>query len=226
MIQFNLLPQVKLEFIKARRIKRLVVLFSCVAAVVILAVMLNLLLYVNVYQKNHISNLDRQIQSSTTSLKNTTDLSQALTVENQINTIPGLYKNNPVASRLFNYLSEIIPSQASVSSINLNFPTNSVTLSGNANNLITVTGLVDTLKSATYQISSTTPAQNAFSQVVLSSFGYSETGGATYGITADFAPAIFSNTNTVTSLSIPNVVVNRSTSLFEEPSATNAQNSN
>ena len=51
MIQFNLLPDVKQEYLKAKRTKQLVVLVSIIASATALTVLLLLFISVNVVQK-------------------------------------------------------------------------------------------------------------------------------------------------------------------------------
>jgi len=61
MIEFNLLPEVKLEYIKVNRIKRLVVFASMLAAAVFLAIMLILLVFVDGFQKKSIRDINSDI---------------------------------------------------------------------------------------------------------------------------------------------------------------------
>ena len=65
MIQFNLLPDVKLEYIKAKRTKRSVMLVSIIATGVALGISIMLFLTVSVLQKQHINNLNNDIQKYT-----------------------------------------------------------------------------------------------------------------------------------------------------------------
>ena len=210
MIQFNLLPDVKIEYLKTRQLKRSIVSISVVLAVATVVVMLILLIFVKLVQTHHISDLNNQINSDTATLKNTQNLSKILTIQNQINALPTLANQKPVVSRLFTYISEITPVQATISQLNLNFQTNTITISGSADSLATVNKFVDTLEFSTYQLSSNGSASDAFSSVVLSNFGYDTTVGASYEITANFTPAIFSNLNDLSSLNVPNLITTRS----------------
>lgn len=68
MIQFNLLPDVKLQYIKARRSKQLVMLISVAVAATALALLV--LLFINVkLQSHHIDNLTKDIKTDTATLK-------------------------------------------------------------------------------------------------------------------------------------------------------------
>ena len=63
MVQFNLLPDVKLEYLKTQKTKRTVLLG--VISVTALAVFIFILLFliVNVFQKQHLANLDKNIET-------------------------------------------------------------------------------------------------------------------------------------------------------------------
>ena len=84
MIQFNLLPDVKLEYIKAKKSKRLVALISTLTCAVAIALVVLLFTVVNVFQKQHLSDLNADIKKYSTSLKNTKDLDKILTIQNQL----------------------------------------------------------------------------------------------------------------------------------------------
>jgi Tfp pilus assembly protein PilN len=223
MIQFNLLPDVKLEFIKAQRTKRLVIGISILASVAALFILVILILTVDVVQKKTLSNLDSNITTSNNKLQSTPDLNQLLTIQNQLSAIGTLHDAKPAAARLFTYLSQVTPSQATIGAIAVDYTQNSITITGNADSLSTINTFVDTLKFTTYTSSATTGATKAFSNVVLTSFG-SNAGSATYGLSLNFDPNIFSNTATVT-LTVPNTVTTRSvtdqpTNLFKKSTTT------
>src|SRR5690606_17026897 len=155
MIQFNLLPDVKLEYIKAKRTKHMVTLVA--GAVTALAVFIFVLLFivVNVVQKQHIANLDKDIQEDISYLQQVPDLAKVLTVQNQLAALPELHNQKPKVSRLYNYLIQLTPSKASIAEIQVDFAANTMTISGSANKLQTVNKFVDTLKFTEYQTDQT-----------------------------------------------------------------------
>lgn len=121
MIQLNLLPDVKLEYIKARQKKRLVVSVASVASIAFLAIMLLLLFYVKVVQNEHLNNLNKDITAKTKELKEKPDLEKILTIQNQLNSLPGLHDNKVISSRLFDYLTQLTPSEATISDVTIDF---------------------------------------------------------------------------------------------------------
>lgn len=216
MIQFNLLPDVKLEYIKAKRTKHMVTLVA--GAVTALAVFIFVLLFivVNVVQKQHIANLDKDIQEDISYLQQVPDLAKVLTVQNQLAALPELHNQKPKVSRLYNYLIQLTPSKASIAEIQVDFAANTMTISGSANKLQTVNKFVDTLKFTEYQTDQTI---KPFTNVVLTDFAVSEddTSGkkATYQIDLTFDPIIFNGT-VDGSLQVPKIISTRS--ITEKPS--------
>lgn len=217
MIQFNLLPDVKQEYVKARRTKRLVILASLAASGVSVFVLLLMVLTVDVVQKKSLHDLNNDIGKYSKQLKAVPNLNKMLTVQNQLNTLTSLHDQKVVTSRLFGYIKQFTPSQATISKLTVNFSddgsTDSTTptsqpstfdIQGNAPSLDVVNAFTDTLKATTYKIDgdgSSSSSKKAFSNVVLSDFGRDKN-GAKYTIDLSFDPAIFDSQNSVT-LTVP-----------------------
>ncbi len=214
MIEFNLLPDVKIKYLKTKHIERLVTTVSIVIASISFAIFVSLLLFVDVYQKVHLSNLTNQINTSSSKLASNKNLNQILTVQKQLETIPKIEAETPTTSRVFGYISQLTPSTATISTLNVSFSTSTITITGGANSLATVNTYVDTLKYATYNNTTNHTTKNkAFSSVVLSSFNYSSNNSnsqpAQYSITAKFDPALFNSSDNIT-LVVPKETTTRS----------------
>jgi len=238
MIQFNLLPDVKQEYVKARRTKRMVTLISLAVSAISLFILVLSFVTVDVVQKVTIRNLDKDITSSSNELKSIKNLNKILTVQNQLNSLPGLYDKDPVTSRLFGYLSQITPNGVTISSLSLDYAAGTFQLSGAAPNLEAVNGFADTLKSTKYvtytadaagqkqqaddqdyfkangKYKNTTGAKPAFSNVVLSSFGKTDS-GVSYSVSMGFDGTIFANTN-YTTLEVPTDTISNTSILFKQ----------
>lgn len=212
MIQFNLLPDVKLEYIKSRRLKRMMTVISTLVASVSVAIFALLFIIVNVGQHQHLSHLNNDIKQSSKKLEDISDLDKILTVQNQLESLPQLYAKRPAATRLTKYIEQITPTGASIASLNVNFEDQTINFTGAADSITTINKFVDTLKFTDYKAGD--KQVKAFSGVVLSSFGR-DTKGASYNITAKFDPAIFDGTNDVI-LIVPKVTTTRSET--EKPS--------
>jgi hypothetical protein len=216
MVQFNLLPDIKIQYIKARRQKHLVVLISMVTIIASLVALAILITFVFVVQKKSISDLSRDINTAGQELSSTPDLTKMLTVQNQLRALPELHGDKAMASKLFDYISQSTPAAASISRLNVDFALQTMSISGSAETLEVINVFADTLKFTTYHTESAPKDEKqAFSSVVLSSFGR-DSQGAAYTITLSFDPAIFSEAEEI-KLTVPNKVTTRSQT--EQPAA-------
>lgn len=217
MIQLNLLPDIKLEFIRAQRRKRLMMVMSFLASAAFLAILIALFLFVRVAQKQHLAALDKDIDAHIQTLHETEDLDKILTIQNQLSKLPELHDQKVISSRLFDYLTKLTPNQANISDVELDLEANTLIIKGGADSLSTVNKFVDTIKFTTYEVKINTPAEEgsegevteevasgepgeAFSNVVLDEFEISseevaveENNKVTYGIEMSFDPEIFAN---------------------------------
>jgi hypothetical protein len=222
MIQFNLLPSVKMEYIKAQRDRRLALALSVVITVAAIALLL-LLLSIEAVQKHNLSNVRTDISNESTQLQKEPQINKILTVQNQLGSLTSLHDAKPAVSRLFNsYLNEITPSTVSISDLTVNFVANTVSITGGSASIDAVNQYVDVLKYTNYTVNTNTTQKSAFSNVVLSSFDENDEATdnsppVTYTITFSYNPDIFQVTNNV-SLVVPNIVTTRSE--LDQPSTT------
>ena len=214
MIQFNLLPDVKLEYVKTQRTKHFLTLVSFAVSALCIVVLLVALVAVDVVQKKSLNDENNDISRYSRQLKGIPDLNKILTVQNQLNTLKSLHDKKPVTSRLFTYISEVTPSQAVLNNINIDFAANKLIIGGKAPSLDVVSTYTDTLKSTEYTATgSNIGSKPAFSNVVLTSFGRDQQ-GATFTITASFDPVIFNTDDNVT-LSVPQSAGGNQTDVFQ-----------
>lgn len=216
MMQLNLLPDVKLEYLRSMRTKRLVIGVSLLVAAASLAIVLILVSIVYVFQKKNMSDLNNDIKIYTGQLEKIPDLEKVLTVQNQLKALPGLHEKKPVASRVFGYMTQLTPTSASISQFDIDFKESTMKITGTANSLDAANTFIDTLKFTTYQKgnekASASPPK-AFSEVVLSQFTRSPN-AANYTITLKFDPEIFNGASTIR-LAVPRIISTRS--VTEQP---------
>ncbi len=217
MIQFNLLPDVKQEFMKAERTKRLVVSVAALSTAVALGIFFLLLFTVNFVQKKNIEDLTADIKTNTSKIKSIPNIDRILTVQNQMGALESLHQKKAAASRLFTYLGQVTPSGVTISNTTADFTQNTLILTGNAPTINDVNTLVDTLKFTKYT-DDEQDAGKAFSHVVLGSFNVGEK-STSYTINLSFNPDIFVNTKKI-NLVVPTTVTTRSVTeqpLFKSP---------
>ena len=208
MIQFNLLPDVKLEYLKAERTRRLVISVSVLVTAGALVILL-LLISVTSLQRKHLSDLNKDIKSLSNKISGQTDFNKILTIQNQLSSLTSLHAQKPAASRLTGFLSQVTPNQASINNLNVDFNQHQVTLTGTADSLATVNQYVDTLKYTKYAVKGSSDSKLAFSDVVLTTFGLTQH-EADYTITLTYDQTIFDITQDVSSLTVPQLVTTRS----------------
>lgn len=211
MIQFNLLPDVKQEYIRSQRLKRLMVSVSFITSAAALAVLVVAFSTVYIAQKKIINDLNDSITSSSRTLKNEPNISNILTVQSQLGSLDSLNSQKPVASRIFGYLSQLTPTQTTISDMRVDYVQNTITISGNAPSLDVVNTFVDSLKFTSYTTKGSSTATPAFTSVVLANFSRSAT-SATYSLTFNFDPAIFNVADDVT------LAVGNQTQVVQQPS--------
>jgi Tfp pilus assembly protein PilN len=208
MIQFNLLPDIKIQYLKAKRQKHLVILLSIVASAVALGIFILLLTTVFVLQKKNISDLNKDIKTSSSQLQNVQDLNKILTVQNQLGALTSLHDKKVVSSRLLGYLTQVTPANASISKLEVNYALNTMNITGNAPALNVVNTYTDTLKFTKFTGGDSNDEKSAFSDVVLTGFTR-DAKTTTYEITLKYDPAIFSNSKQI-SLKVPKIITTRS----------------
>lgn len=226
MIQFNLLPDIKLQYVKARKTKRTVILISSMIAVISLSIFAVLFVNVNFFQQAHLKNLKSDISSSKKELMKIDDLSKILTVQSQLNSLPGLHEKKPAAIRLLGFIQQVTPANSSISQLSTNFTDKTMKIEGSADSLATVNTFVDTLKFTDFSVEGedqpSDDSKKAFSDVVLSTFAVNSANQSdknkvvSYTITLKYSEEIFMGDKNV-SLVVANKITTRSET--EKPGA-------
>lgn len=191
-VQFNLLPDVKMQLVAAQRKRNLVISLAFLVSGIAFVIFLIMLITVDVVQKKQLSNADKSFANYSKQLASTPNVAEVLTVQNQLQTLIGLHQQKHVASRLFTYLPQVTPTNVHISQFSIDFGQNTMQISGTAASQQATNTFIDTLKFTTYKVNKQDQAQTAFLSVVETSFGASSN-GATYSLTIQFDPTLFSN---------------------------------
>src|ERR1700747_1231758 len=113
MIQLNLLPDVKLEYIKPHQAQRLVTSVSILVTIASV-VILGLLLSFDGLQKKHIHDLNNDIAKYSNQIQGKPGINKVLTVQNQLDSLTGLHDKKPAVSELFTYLNQVTPANVDI----------------------------------------------------------------------------------------------------------------
>jgi hypothetical protein len=223
MIQFNLLPDVKIEYVKATRTKRLVTGIALIVTATTCAVFLLLAGVVYGVQKKNMSDLSDDISTKSKELRDTPDLDKILTIQNQLGALNGLHDSKVVSTRTFGFIEQFTPEGITISDFLVDYTTNTITISGGSPTLERINVFTDTLKFSKYKLDDDTTTTKAFSNVVLGQFSKGTT-EVIYTITLSYDPILFKSGSEVTLIIPPGVTTNSFTgqpsAIFKKPADT------
>jgi Tfp pilus assembly protein PilN len=228
-LQFNLLPDVKQEYLKTKRTKRTFITASVVAASISFFILLFALTTVYVINKKQLHDTDQDIKKYSNQLKGIKNLDKILTIQNQLSSISKLHQGKHKISKLFTYLPQVTPAHVCMSQLSLDTVANSLTIQGSSDSQKTINTFIDTLKFTKYQKDNKDSGQNAFPTVTETQFSINtHTNGskaitcqdvpapANYQVLIKFDPILFQNTDQVT-LKVPQGLVT-TRSVYDDPS--------
>lgn len=224
MKSINLLPDVKLEFLRSQRNKKTVISGAIITSICLVAITLLLSLHVYVNQSLHAKRLQTDISKLVSTFGAIKDLDTTLTIRQQLIALPGLHSSKPAVTRLQGFLTKLIPTNIELSEVTLNFDELSLRLAGNGTSAKTVNKFADILKNAylTYGDGGT-PLQ-AFSNVEFD-IGIRSENNVDFGADMKFNLELFNSANKKVSITIPNIIstqsTNRSGALFGTPGGGN-----
>src|SRR5689334_10754914 len=110
MIQLNLLPDLKKEFIRAQKNKSLVISSSILVTLGALGLSALLFVYVTFAQQVQISLVTDDISKKADELSKVKDINKYLTIQNQLSSIGQLHNDKGIYSRLFDFFNVLNPS--------------------------------------------------------------------------------------------------------------------
>jgi hypothetical protein len=234
MIQINLLPDLKKEYIKAQKTKSFVISTSILVTMGAVGLSVLLFIYVTFVQQLQINLATDDIKRKETELKAITDVDKYLTVQAQLAALPDLHNAKGAYDRLFNFLNVLNPSapnNVNLSTLQLDAESRTMMLTGTTGNFETLNVFVDTLKNAeiSYKAGGQGDAQTAkmFEQSLIMSSGFSRVDGkslVSFTIKTVYAPAVFDVQNTDLAAKVPSITTTQS--VTQSPQAGQLFNSN
>jgi hypothetical protein len=220
MIQLNLLPDLKKEYIKSQKTKGVVISVSILTTIGAIGLSALLFVYVTFLQQVQINLATDDIKTKENQLKGITDVDKYLTVQAQLSALPDLHANKGSYSRLFDFLAVINPSapnNVNLGNLQLDGAAGSITFSGTTATFETLNVFVDTLKNAQVSYKQNgqgdTQTTKMFSQVLVQTSGFAHLNGkdlVSFSIKTLYTPAVFAVSNTEVKASIPNITTTQS----------------
>ena len=176
MIEVNLLPSVKKDFLKAQQMKHTVIVASVLISAASLVSLVLLFSYVQIVQPQHKKNIQADIDQAISDIKAKENAVKVVTVQGALETLPSLQDKKQISSNLFSYVSNFTPRSVSYSNIKLNLDSNTVIMRGSATSFEQANVLANNLKSAkfTYRQDDQVQTIVPFSNVVFDGLSKSE----------------------------------------------------
>ena len=109
MIEINLVPDVKQELIKAQRVRASVISIAILIGIVAVGVVVLLAIWVFAVQTARSVLTDNTIKTESGKLASVEDVSNTLTIQNQLSKLPAQHDSKSIDSRLFDILTTINP---------------------------------------------------------------------------------------------------------------------
>lgn len=221
MIELNLLPDIKQEFVHAKRQKRIVIVAMILTSAAAIGLVAILGFYSYIGQSVRQNFADGEINDLSSKLEKKDNLVQNLTVQNQLATIQQLHDAKGVYGRLFEYLKVLnpeAPNNVSISKVTVDTTTGTIALEASAKDYPAVTVFKDTLENAKLNYVDPETKEKAspklFSDVLIGSptLTQDSTGQQVTAFKANltYEPAAFSWTIQKISLKVPKLKTNQS----------------
>lgn len=214
MIEINLIPDVKQEYIKAKRVRTLVVTGAVVVGIASIAIVVLMAVYLFGIQALRSTLADNAITEKSNKLKEVPDLANMLTVQNQLAHITTLHDEKSMDSRLFELLTAINPAkpnQVTYTSVKVDSENKLIHMDGQAaNGFVAADVLKKTILATTlsYGQDNETKTESLTKNVSISNMSYGEdaTGAKVLRFSIDFeySEALFARSSTDAIVDRPN----------------------
>jgi hypothetical protein len=137
MIEINLVPDVKQELIQAQRIRASVISLAIVIGVVAVGVVVVLGIWVFGVQTARSIISDNTIKDESQKLSNVQDISNTLTIQNQLSKLTQMQNGENIDSRIFDILTTInppAPNSVAITNLSLDSSASTITIQAQASN--------------------------------------------------------------------------------------------
>jgi len=194
MIEINLIPDVKQELIKARRIRTTVVSVAIIVGIVSVGIVVLLAVYLYGVQTLRSALADNAITDKSAKLKQVPDLANMLTIQSQLSNITALHNEKNIDSRIFEVLTMINPAkpnQVTFSQVRIDSENGLIHVDGQAaNGFVAADVLKKTIQATklSYTEDDKTKTESLTNNVSISNLSYGEdtTGAKVLRFSIDF----------------------------------------
>jgi hypothetical protein len=151
MIEINLLPDVKQEFLRTQAQKRLVVSSMIIVSIAAGIVVVLLIFVAYVVQPGLRLLSETDIKTKSSQLQSDKNLPRDLTIQNQLSTISQLHQEKGVYDRFFDYFTSLnpeVPNNISISDATIDAVGGTISIEASAADYQAIAVFQDTLKNA------------------------------------------------------------------------------
>jgi hypothetical protein len=137
MIEINLVPDVKQELIKAQRVRASVISVAILIGIIAVGIVVALALWVFLVQTARGVLSDNTIKSESQKLSSVEDVSNTLTIQNQLSKLSDMHNQKNIDSRIFDVLATINPpdpNNIAITNLSLDSETSTVKIEAQAVN--------------------------------------------------------------------------------------------
>jgi hypothetical protein len=137
MIEINLVPDVKQELINAQRVRTSVISLSILVGMAAIAVVIVLAVWVFGVQAARGALSDDTIKKESQKLSQVADISNMLTIQNQLSKLPEMHDSKSIDSRIFDVLATInppAPNNVMINNLSLDSSSKTIKIEAHATN--------------------------------------------------------------------------------------------
>jgi Tfp pilus assembly protein PilN len=168
MIEINLVPDIKQELLRAQRVRTTVISVSIVVGLAVAAVVVLLLLWVFAVQAGRGVYLDQHIDTQNKALTSVPDVTNTLTIQNQLNKLSALHDGKNIDSRIFDILATInppVPNNIGITKASLDTSLKTISIEAQATNQYTALEMFQkTINATKFTYSQTTEGDGCTKQ--------------------------------------------------------------
>ena len=222
MIELNLLPDVKKEFIKAQQTRNRVVSGAILVSIIAAGIVAFFATIVFIGQKVTTDKLTKEISSSHEELTKKDSINGYLTIQNQLSALDGVISSRFEYSRLFEFLAQLNPKKPNnitLYSVEIDKTSKVLKIDGSATNFEVVNNFKNTLLTATVAykvqvkngeaVTTESKEEPMFLQIISSQASLTTSGGVpatAFVFEVEYNTAAFDPANTEVAIKVPNLV--------------------
>lgn len=215
MIHFNLLPDVKRDFLKAKRDQAKVISISILSVLIVGGLTVLLAVWVYAVQAIHINLLTQNIKDHVTEIESIADVNKYVTLQNQLANLSKLHNDKNDFSRLLAMLPTLnpkSPNNVALSSLTLSTEETTIMLEGQVSDFTGLVTFRDILQNAELEYRASTEAtevakEQLFSVVTIVEQGMSKTAAGSavvsFKILVAYNPAAFMGSSKDVAVHVP-----------------------